>query len=216
MHLRRAMRMIDRHWHAARSLTSPSIRWIPRTGTALLLLLLLPLFLQLTAAGADSGGPQYTASGALAPPLAYREWVFLSSGLDMSYTNDPAMQGHSMFDNVFVDPASWREFKRTGHWPDGTMFVMEARGAASKGSINKRGQFQSEELMGTELHVRDESRFKGGWGFFAMDGEVTTQLPYTAACYACHQAHGAVDTTFTQFYPTAKAIAVKAGTFREN
>ena len=36
-------------------------------------------------------------------------------------------------------------------------------------------------------------------------------LPATADCYACHQAHGAVDTTFTQFYPTAKAVAVAKG-----
>ena len=28
------------------------------------------------------------------------------------------------------------------------------------------------------------------------------------------QTHGAVDTTFTQFYPTAKPIAVKSGTYQ--
>ena len=41
------------------------------------------------------------------------------------------------------------------------------------------------------------------------------QIPYEAEYYACHKANGAVDTTFTQFYPIAKPIAVKAGTFRE-
>jgi hypothetical protein len=29
----------------------------------------------------------------------------------------------------------------------------------------------------------------------------------TADCYSCHQAHGAVDTTFVQFYPTLLPIA---------
>ncbi|HUO80258.1 MAG TPA: cytochrome P460 family protein [Steroidobacteraceae bacterium] len=171
--------------------------------------------LLLTAASDESTGPRYTPDGALIPPSDYREWVYLSSGLDMSYSEQPAAMGHSMFDNVFVSPAAWAEFKRSGHWPDKTMFVMEARLASSKGSINKHGQFQTEELMGLEVHVRDEARFKGGWGFFVLSGTAPAQvLPSSAACYACHAAHGAVDSTFTQFYPTARPIAVKAGTFR--
>jgi hypothetical protein len=177
---------------------------------------LSPLLLALLTGTTDEAiGPRYTAQGALIPPAGYREWVFLSSGLDMSYNDAPAMMGHSMFDNVFVDPTAWATFKRTGHWPDKTIFVMEVRGANSKGSINKKGLYQTEDQMGTEVHVRDESRFTGGWGFFVLDGAgPATLLPSAAECYACHRAHGAVDTTFTQFYPTAKPIAVKAGTYR--
>jgi hypothetical protein len=94
--------------------------------------------------------------------------------------------------------------------------VLETRVANSHGSINKRGQYQTEKVMGAEVHVRDEARFKGGWGFFRLDGQAPAKLvPHEAECYACHQAHGAVDTTFTQFYPTAKPIAVKAGNFRD-
>ena len=36
------------------------------------------------------------------PPENYREWIYLTSGIDMSY--DPKgmdMGGHSTFDNVF-------------------------------------------------------------------------------------------------------------------
>src|ERR1700674_759008 len=112
------------------------------------------LLLLLTGTTDEAIGPRYTAQGALIPPADYREWVFLSSGLDMSYNEAPAMMGHSMFDNVFVDPTAWATFKRTGHWPDKTIFVMEVRGANSKGSINKKGLYQTEEQMGTELHVR--------------------------------------------------------------
>ena len=78
--------------------------------TSICLKLSAPLMLMLTAATNDTSGPRYTAEGALIPPMEYREWVFLSSGLDMSYTEDPAMKGHSMFDNVFVDPASEEHF----------------------------------------------------------------------------------------------------------
>jgi hypothetical protein len=160
--------------------------------------------------------PSYAADGALLPPADYREWVFLSSGIDMSYSESAPMADESMFDNVFVDPKSWSAFKQTGRWPDKTVFVMEGRGASSRGSINKHGQFQT-SLMGVEYHVLDTARFKGGWAFFAADDAAhpAALLPANAPCYACHAAHGAVDTTFTQFYPTARAIAARAGTYRE-
>jgi hypothetical protein len=177
---------------------------------------LAPSVLLLMGMTTDGGGPRYSANGALMSPSDYREWVFLSSGLDMSYTEDTNMMGHSMFDNVFVDAASWVIFKRTGHWPNKSIFVMENRGSGSKGSINKQGYFQTQDLMGVEFHVHDETRFKGGWGFFAGSGTGPAAfLPVSAPCYSCHETHGAVDTTFTQFYPTAKPIAVAAGSYRE-
>ena len=172
----------------------------------------------LALAAPAAAAPAYTADGDLIPPADYREWVFMSAGLDMSYSQSAMARamGHSMFDNVFVDPAAWAAFKQTGHWPDKAMFVLEIRRAESHGSINKSGQFQTDDLMGVEAHVHDEARFKGGWAFFQLDGPgPAKQVPYQAECYSCHQAHGAVDTTFTQFYPTAKPIAVKAGTFKE-
>ena len=44
--------------------------------------------------------------------------------------------------------------------------------------------------------MKDTARFKGGWGFFAIQGEAPAkQISYTAACYACHEARGAADTT---------------------
>ena len=176
--------------------------------------MLAPL-LSLLAASATAA-PVYDTAGDLIPPADYREWVFLSAGLDMSYSETAAAMDHSVFDNVFVDPASWAAFKQSGHWPDKTMMVLETRVANSHGSINKHGQYQTGETMGVEVHVRDEARFKGGWGFFRLDGQAPAKLvPYQAECYACHTAHGAVDTTFTQFYPTAKPIAVKAGNFRD-
>ena len=152
----------------------------------------------------------FTPDGQLNFPANYREWVYLSSGLDMSYNKLLDMPGHSMFDNVFADPASYHEFLQTGTWPEGTILVMEARGATEKGSINHRGKFQSGDLMGVEVHTKDTRRFPGGWGFFAFGGTDTQparQIPTGADCYACHQQHGAVNTTFVQFYPTLLKIA---------
>jgi hypothetical protein len=64
------------------------------------------LMVLLSGASNAESGPNYTAQGSLILPGDYREWVFLSSGLDMSYTEQPAMPGASAFDNVFVDPGT--------------------------------------------------------------------------------------------------------------
>lgn len=157
---------------------------------------------------------QYTASGELIYPENYREWVFLTSGVNMTYGAPVTGMGHDMVDNVFVDPQSWQEFKQTGKWRDGTVMIKEPRMGANEGSISKGGTFQTEEVFGLEVHVKDSTRFKDDWAFFVhAEGEPAEAIAGDAECYSCHKAHGAVDTTFVQFYPTAKPIAEKAGTF---
>lgn len=156
----------------------------------------------------------FTADGRLRPPVSYREWIFLTSGLDMSYVKMSGMD-HSMFDNVFVAPQAYRSFVQTGTWPEGTLIVKESRAAAEKGSINKSGKFQSGDPMGVEVHVKDSKRFAGGWAFFFFDSvrsEPTQAIPAGAPCYSCHRQHGAVDTTFVQFYPTLLHIATQKRT----
>jgi hypothetical protein len=152
-------------------------------------------------------GPSYTADGLLNLPEDYRSWVYLSSGFDMSYSAQMTMD-HHMFDNVFVEPGAYKSFLETGTWPDKTMLVLEARGAQSRGSINKSGNYQASEVMGFEVHVKDSARFPDQWAFFAFnDSKPAKMLPQTMECYSCHAAHAAVDTTFVQFYPTLLPIA---------
>ncbi len=157
--------------------------------------------------------PAYTKDGDLIPPIAqYREWVYLTTGLDMSY-NPKASGDMSMFDNVFVNPEAYRVFQATGSWPDKTVMLLEGRQARSKGSINKSGHFQSGAVMGLEIHIKDESRFPGKWAFFDVASETkATLIPPAAPCYSCHAEHAAVDTTFVQFYPTLLPVAQKKGT----
>ena len=166
---------------------------------------------QRSATVSTEAGPVFESDGRLKFPASYREWIFLSSGLDMSY--GAAMQDHSMFDNVFVEPTAYREFVRTGTWPDGTLLVLESRVAAGKGSINQHGKFQTGDIMGVEVHVKDTRRFQGGWAFFSFQGSRPAQMiPMSKDCYSCHQQHAAVDTTFVQFYPTLLPIATRKGT----
>ncbi len=169
-----------------------------------------------TVKAATPNAPAYAANGDMLPPTNYREWIYLTSGIDMSYSAEAMKMGEgmSMFDNVFVNPAAYRSFLETGTWPDNTVMILEGREAHTKGSINKRGHFQAVGVMDIEVHVKDEARFPGKWAFFAFDSldKNGTLIPEKAPCYSCHAQHGAVDTTFVQFYPTLLPIAQKKGT----
>ncbi len=163
---------------------------------------------------APSDGPQYTADGRLQRPQNYREWVFLSSGLGMTY--GPAAGADPRFDNVFVNPSAYRYFLQNGTWPDQTVMVLEVRSAKSKESINKGGHFQG-DVVAVETHVKDTKRFPRKWAFFAFRGEEPASEPAAggnSACYSCHEPQGAVDTTFVQFYPTLIPAAKAKGTFK--
>jgi len=158
-----------------------------------------------TRAQTPTPGPVYTADGKLNFPATYRTWVFLSSGLDMSYSPF-ALPGSHSFTNVFVNPAAYDEFIKAGTWPDKTVLVLEVRRGEQNGSINRNGQFQT-GIVQTEVHLKDAAR--GGWAFYGFRDQSApaTMIARTADCYSCHQANGAVDTTFVQFYPTLMPIA---------
>jgi hypothetical protein len=175
--------------------------------TALLVTMLMPLTAFIQEEAAPGATPEYTSDAQLKLPENYRQWIYLSSGFDMSYSPAAAMAGHHMFDNVFVNPESYKAFLKTGTWPDKTMLVLEGRKAEGKGSINQKGNYQG-DIMGVEVHVKDESRFPGKWAFFGFDdGKTAKMTPTSATCYSCHAEHAAVDTTFVQFYPTLLPIA---------
>ena len=151
--------------------------------------------------------PVYNAEGSLQLPANYREWVYLTSGLDMNYNTAAPVAGHSIFDNVFVNPSSYRAFLNTGTWPDKTTFILELRDADVHVNIDKRGQSQTSDFR-IEIHVKDQTRLPDGWGFYNFGTATTGKLiERPATCYSCHEGHAAVDTTFVQFYPTLIGIA---------
>ena len=164
--------------------------------------------------------PQYTADGELRMPANYREWIFLSSGLAMTYgpAGQTDAQGNPRFDNVFASPAAYKSFLKTGTWPDKTILVLEVRDSDSHVSINTGGRVQT-GVAAVEVHVKDSARakdgFKDGWTFYGFGKTgVAKVIPRTANCYSCHDEHGSVDSTFVQFYPTLIDVAKQKGTLR--
>jgi hypothetical protein len=145
-------------------------------------------------------------------PENYREWVWLSSGLGMSYdtsTENP----NPNFDNVFVSPDAYHSFVSSGIWPNGTVFMLEIRGSRGQGSINQAGHYQG-DLEDVEAHVK---KADGTWAFygFGTGMKPSRVIPHSASCYSCHEQHAAVDTTFVQFYPTLMKVARDKKTFNE-
>jgi hypothetical protein len=183
---------------------------------------LRPILLICTAAAlmaAPETAFEYAPDGQVRFPADYRQWVYLSSGVGMTYgpVGQMGRMGPPLFDNVFVNPESYRAFLKTGHWPDKTMFVLEVRTSESHGSINQDGHFQT-DVMGIEAEVRDTSAKTGEWTFYSFDarkpsaGTTGRAIARDASCYACHGTNTAVDNTFVQFYPELYDIAVKKGT----
>ena len=181
------------------------------------------VILLMTLDGAAAPPPEtefaYTADGQVKFPADYRQWVYLSSGLGMTYgpIGASGRTGPPMFDNVFVNPKSYREFLTTGHWPDKTMFVLEVRTSESHASINRDGHFQT-DVMGIEAEVKDRSAKTGEWTFYGF-GDVKNAaaaaakpIARDASCYSCHGKNTAVENTFVQFYPVLYEVARRKGT----
>jgi hypothetical protein len=172
-----------------------------------------------TAQQPATDGPRYQNGTELLRPGNYREWIFLSSGLGMTYdlpvgsppTGSPA---GPRFGNVFVNPSSYRGFVQSGVWPNGTIFILEGRNSSSLDSINQNGHFQT-NLTRLEAEVKD-ARFPSGWAYFTFGAapnlaDAAAPLAGDALkrgqCVECHTEHGAVERTFVQLYPTLIEIA---------
>jgi hypothetical protein len=170
------------------------------------------LLLCVALSAAYGAAVQYTHDAKMVLP-DYRRWIFLSSGLSMSYDPGTSSAANPRFENVFVNPEAYQAFLKTGAWPDKTVLILEIRDSGSKVSINKNGRVQT-DLVGVSAHVKDALR--GGWAFYSFDKNVQqgNLLPKNADCYSCHEHSGAVDTTFVQFYPTLIETAKSKGTFK--
>jgi hypothetical protein len=104
--------------------------------------------------------PQYTQSGALLLPTNYRDWIFVGSPLTPNALND----GHADFPeyhNVYIEPCAHEAYKKTGVFPDGTIFYKELQltlpGENPDGSRTEpsgRGYFPG-ALNGADVTVRD-------------------------------------------------------------
>lgn len=183
---------------------------VTRRGIAALLSALLITAVAVQAEAAPTAA-KYTATGELLMPKNYRQWVFVGAPLTPNDMND-GKAAFPEFHHVYIDPASFAAYKKSGVFPAGTVIVKELAGVGAKSSASGKGYFAG-EFSGIAAAVKDAKRFAkepGNWAYFSFAGDGGKALPSakpqaTAACNACHQQNAAEDWVFTQHYPVLRA-----------
>jgi hypothetical protein len=162
-------------------------------------------------AEAAQGAATYTAKGELMMLKNYRQWVFVGAPVTPNDMNN-GKAAFPEFHHVYIDPASFATYKKTGKFPNGTVIVKELAGVGAKSSASGSGYFAG-EFIGVAASVKDAKRFAkepGNWAYFSFMGDdgkalASAKAQATAACNTCHQQNAAEDLVFTQHYPVLRA-----------
>jgi Cytochrome P460 len=165
--------------------------------------------------GSDKKVAIFEGKDTLLRPEGYREWVFVGSSLGLRYDEKDEKQRSEELEykNVYINPSAYREYLKTGKFPQGTTLVLETATAETKKEPGLRGSFQK-EFVGLLAAVKDRERFKEEWAYFRFTdntGKLIDKAPPFAktACYDCHRQKAADDNVFTQFYPVLRTAGKK-------
>ena len=160
----------------------------------------------------DAGAPldvaQYARNGDLRRPADLEAWQLLGVSLGMGYSDaEFDADNPGMFQVVLMEPAAYASFLESGSFADGSMFALMFYGTNKRFSINRVG-FVQDELHNFEIHVKDAARYDEDRAFFIFDaGDKSASIvPPGSECVSCHQADGAFDGVFAQFYPAMRHL----------
>jgi hypothetical protein len=155
--------------------------------------------------------PQYTADGQLLLPKNFHQWIFVGSPLTPNALNG-GQANFPEFHNVYIEPGSYAIYKKTGKFPEGTIFLKELQLTQPKqfpdGSRTEpsgRGYFPG-AFNGADVTVKDSKRFavSDGWGYFNFNHfEPKARMAKVKSkdeCAYCHIAGAKKDDVWTQFY----------------
>jgi hypothetical protein len=156
--------------------------------------------------------PEYTASGDLVLPKDFHEWVYVGSPLTPNALNG-GQANFPEFHNVYIEPGSYEIYKKTGQFPEGTIFFKELQLTlpaqnpdGSRTEPSGRGYFPG-PFNGADATVKDSKRFAAtnGWGYFNFNHHEpkapTAKVKAKDECAYCHIANAKKDEVWTQFYP---------------
>ncbi|HXW56302.1 MAG TPA: cytochrome P460 family protein [Candidatus Cybelea sp.] len=161
-------------------------------------------------AGLQTSAPRFDSDGALLRPKDFETWVFVGSSTGLTYESGIQSSGPGEFHDVYIRPESYREYVRTGKFPEKTILVLAVYAPKEKISPAKAGYFEG-DLEGLAAAVKDHERFPEGWAYFNFSEsgqlkERATPSP-KQTCFSCHKQHAADDNVFVQFYPVLRPIA---------
>lgn len=174
------------------------------------------IFGQASVLAAEDAAFSMNEKGELIKPEGYREWIYVGAPVTPNDMNDgkaPFPEFHS----VYIDPASYEHWKKTGKFREGAIFVKELVSVGSKAAPSGNGYFMG-EFIGLEATVKSAKHFPkepGNWAYFSFTTKdhktlkpAATAFP-TETCAACHKASAADDMVFTQYYPVLRAAKGK-------
>jgi len=150
--------------------------------------------------------------GELIRPTDYRTWVYIGTPVTPNDLNG----GHAAFPemhNVYIDPESYKVYKETGKFREGTIIVKELVSVGATQAVSGKGYFEG-EFLGLEASVKSKKDFPkepGNWAIFTFSDMKTGILKDSAPvmpsdkCVSCHQASASDDFVFTQYYPVLRA-----------
>ncbi|QWT21331.1 cytochrome P460 family protein [Bacillus sp. NP157] len=156
--------------------------------------------------------PEYTADGDLILPKDFEKWVFVGSPLTPNALNN-GKANFPEYHNVYIEPGSYAIYRKTGVFPEGTIFFKELQLTlpaqnpdGSRTEPSGRGFFPG-ALNGADVTVKDSKRYAdtGGWGYFNFNHHEpkapTAKVKAKTECAFCHMASAKKDEVWTQFYP---------------
>lgn len=156
--------------------------------------------------------PEYAADGSLKLPKNWRTWVFIGAPLTPNALNN-GEASFPEFHNVYIEPGSYAIYKKTGEFPEGTIFFKELQLAlpgeypdGSRTEPSGRGYFPA-AYNGADVTVKDSKKYAetGGWGYYNFnhhEPKAATAMPRSRdECASCHIASAKKDDVWTQFYP---------------
>jgi len=145
-------------------------------------------------------------------PTDYRTWVYVGTPVTPHDLNNGKAAFPEMH-NVYIDPASYQEYKSTGKFREGTIIVKELVSVGATAAVSGKGYFEG-DFLGLEASVKSKKDFPnepGNWAIFSFSDMKTGILKDTAPvlpaemCVSCHQTSAADDYVFTQYYPVLTA-----------
>src|SRR5262249_4390254 len=150
-------------------------------------------------------------------------WVFVGSNLGIEYGDGaarekPAEKGAnerkrpgagSNFHNVYINPAAYAHYIKTGKFPEKTMLVLDLFKAEEREPRNivAEGLFPGAH-SGMAVAVKNSTRPDGSktdWAYYDFGvGSGSARAFADKACYDCHLEHADDDNVWVQFYPTLR------------
>ncbi|MEZ8358349.1 cytochrome P460 [Vibrio splendidus] len=148
---------------------------------------------------------QFTDEGSLVRPQDYREWIFAGTATTPKIVNNDVL--FPDFQNIYIDPDSYKAWKETGTFPEGTIMVKEILDLGLTNSPVGKGFYQG-DFRTLSAAVKSKVRYPdtvGNWNYFSFVNKKDKKLNKTAKplgsrCSGCHEANAPEGGAFYNYF----------------